>query len=180
MINKKSKYKYILMSYQDKYIKYKNKYLGLKQEYLRRKSLVQNGGSAKLSKSIDDIDKLTETPSNEVIYGRELKLNSDLYGEILNKDTNSLFVSNYKGGKAVAKNKLKISSISVSEMNGGNSSSASSSGSSSSASSSVSSSVSSSASNMNGLSSSSSTESSSSASNMQGNLSSSSVSSLSL
>ncbi len=57
------------MSYQDKYLKYKSKYLELK----KLADTMQTGGSK--NKNLNDVTKLTETPSKVDVFGYEFGTN---------------------------------------------------------------------------------------------------------
>ena len=95
------------MSYQDKYLKYKNKYLNLKKEYTLKQQMKQTQKGGKMKKNLEDIEELTATPNNLEVYGRELKLNENMYSSKMNE----LFVPNHSGGN----NNKYISSVSVTE-----------------------------------------------------------------
>lgn len=56
------------MSYEQKYLKYKQKYLNLKRQLAEEMN--QQGGGNQVT--LDDIDHLTETPSDVAAYGYEL------------------------------------------------------------------------------------------------------------
>lgn len=56
------------MSYEQKYLKYKQKYLNLKRQLAEEMN--QQGGGNQLT--LDDIEHLTETPSDVAAYGYEL------------------------------------------------------------------------------------------------------------
>ena len=56
------------MSYEQKYLKYKQKYLNLKRQLAEEMN--QQGGGNQVT--LDDIDHLSETPSDVAAYGYEL------------------------------------------------------------------------------------------------------------
>jgi hypothetical protein len=75
--------------YTSKYLKYKNKYLKLKQAFVNN----QSGGNED-DIAVDELERLTDTPTQTEVYGRKLKSNDtnqyqepQLSGGAKNKDT---------------------------------------------------------------------------------------------